>query len=66
MVAEREAAVAMVVALDVTDAASIECGLADAVSRPGGLDILLDSARVGSKDIRGMMFPKDMPQGELT
>ncbi|WP_439156358.1 SDR family NAD(P)-dependent oxidoreductase [Yoonia sp.] len=59
-VAELEAAGARIVEMDVTDAASTERGVIDAISQLGGLDILFNNAGIGSYGIQELMSPEDM------
>jgi NAD(P)-dependent dehydrogenase (short-subunit alcohol dehydrogenase family) len=59
-VAELEAAGAKIVEMDVTDAASTERGVADAILQLGGLNILFNNAGIGSYGIQELMSPKDM------
>lgn len=59
-VAELEAAGAKIVEMDVTDTASTERGVADAISQLGGLDILFNNAGIGSYGIQELMSPEDM------
>jgi NAD(P)-dependent dehydrogenase (short-subunit alcohol dehydrogenase family) len=59
-VAELEAAGAKIIEMDVTDAASTERGVADAISQLGGLDILFNNAGIGSYGIQELMSPEDM------
>jgi NAD(P)-dependent dehydrogenase (short-subunit alcohol dehydrogenase family) len=59
-VAELEAEGAKIVEMDVTDAASTERGVADAISQLGGLDILFNNAGIGSYGIQELMSPEDM------
>jgi len=59
-VAELEAAGAKIVEMDVTDAASTDRGVADAISQLGGLDILFNNAGIGSYGIQEFMSPDDM------
>ena len=59
-VAELEAAGAKIVEMDVTDAASTERGVAEAISQLGGLDILFNNAGIGSYGIQELMSPEDM------
>ena len=59
-VAELEAAGAKIVEMDVTDAASTERGVAEAISQIGGLDILFNNAGIGSYGIQELMSPEDM------
>jgi NAD(P)-dependent dehydrogenase (short-subunit alcohol dehydrogenase family) len=59
-VAALEAAGAKIVQMDVTDTASTERGVADAISQLGGLDILFNNAGIGSYGIQELMSPEDM------
>lgn len=59
-VAELEAAGARIVEMDVTDTASTERGVSDAISQLGGLDILFNNAGIGSYGIQELMSPEDM------
>lgn len=59
-VAELEASGAAVVEMDVTDADSTERGVAEAVSRLGGLDVLFNNAGIGSYGIQELMSPEAM------
>lgn len=59
-VAELEGAGAKIVEMDVTDAASTERGVAEAISQLGGLDILFNNAGIGSYGIQELMSPEDM------
>jgi NAD(P)-dependent dehydrogenase (short-subunit alcohol dehydrogenase family) len=59
-VAELEAAGAKIVEMDVTDTASTERGVSDAISQLGGLDILFNNAGIGSYGIQELMSPEDM------
>jgi NAD(P)-dependent dehydrogenase (short-subunit alcohol dehydrogenase family) len=59
-VAELEAAGAKIVEMDVTDAASTERGVADAISQLGGFDILFNNAGIGSYGIQELMSPEEM------
>lgn len=59
-VAELEDVGAKIVEMDVTDAASTERGVADAISQLGGLDILFNNAGIGSYGIQELMSPEDM------
>jgi NAD(P)-dependent dehydrogenase (short-subunit alcohol dehydrogenase family) len=59
-VAELEAAGARVVEMDVTDTASAEHGVAEAIAGMGGLDILFNNAGIGSYGIQELMSPEDM------
>jgi NAD(P)-dependent dehydrogenase (short-subunit alcohol dehydrogenase family) len=59
-VADLEAAGAKIVEMDVTDSASTERGVADAISQLVGLDILFNNAGIGSYGIQELMSPEDM------
>ncbi|MFB9151073.1 SDR family oxidoreductase [Roseovarius ramblicola] len=59
-VAELEAAGARIVAMDVTDAASTEAGVAQAIAALGGLDVLFNNAGIGAYGIQELMSPEDM------
>jgi NAD(P)-dependent dehydrogenase (short-subunit alcohol dehydrogenase family) len=59
-VAELEAAGAHVVEMDVTDVVSTERGVAEAIDRLGGLDILFNNAGIGAYGIQELMAPGDM------
>lgn len=59
-VAELEAAGARIVEMDVTDTASTEAGLAEALAALGGLDVLFNNAGIGSYGIQELMSPEDM------
>ncbi|TXH67496.1 MAG: SDR family NAD(P)-dependent oxidoreductase [Thiothrix sp.] len=59
-VAELEAAGAKIVAMDVTDTASTERGVSEAIALLGGLDILFNNAGIGSYGIQELMSPEDM------
>lgn len=59
-VAELEAAGAVIVEMDVTDAASTERGVAEATVGLGGLDILFNNAGIGAYGIQELMSPEDM------
>ena len=59
-VAELEAAGARVVEMDVTNTASTEAGVAEAISALGGLDVLFNNAGIGSYGIQELMSPEDM------
>lgn len=59
-VAELEAAGAVIVEMDVTDAASTDQGVAKAIEGLGGLDVLFNNAGVGSYGIQELMSPEDM------
>jgi NAD(P)-dependent dehydrogenase (short-subunit alcohol dehydrogenase family) len=55
-----EAAGATVVEMDVTDTASTENGMAEAIARLGGLEVLFNNAGIGSYGIQELMSPEDM------
>ena len=59
-VAELEAAGARIVEMDVTDTASTEAGVAQAIAGLGGLDVLFNNAGIGSYGIQELMSPEDM------
>lgn len=59
-VAELEATGACIVEMDVTDTASTERGVTDAIEMLGGLDILFNNAGIGSYGIQELMLPEDM------
>lgn len=59
-VAELEAAGAILIEMDVTDTASTEAGIAEAIAQLGGLDILFNNAGVGAHGIQELMAPEDM------
>ena len=59
-VAELEAEGASIVEMDVTDAASTERGVAEAIAQLGGLDVLFNNAGIGSYGIQELMSPEDM------
>lgn len=59
-VAQLEAAGARIVEMDVTDTASTDAGLAQAVATLGGLDVLFNNAGVGSQGIQELMSPEEM------
>ena len=46
--------------MDVTDNASAEAGVADAISALNGLDVLFNNAGIGSYGIQELMSPEDM------
>lgn len=60
VVAELEAAGAHIVEMDVTDTASTEQGVAEAIARLGGLDVLFNNAGIGSYGIQELMSPEAM------
>lgn len=59
-VAELEAAGAQIVEMDVTDTASTEAGVAEAIAALGVLDVLFNNAGIGSYGIQELMSPEDM------
>ncbi|RVT86642.1 SDR family oxidoreductase [Rhodobacteraceae bacterium CCMM004] len=59
-VAELEAAGAAIVEMDVTDTASTDRGISEAIERLGGLDVLFNNAGIGSYGIQELMSPEDM------
>ncbi len=59
-VAELEAAGASIVEMDVTDTASAERGMAQAIAHLGGIDVLFNNAGIGSYGIQELMSPEDM------
>lgn len=59
-VAELEAAGASIVEMDVTDTASTERGVAEAIAHLDGIDILFNNAGIGSYGIQELMSPEDM------
>lgn len=59
-VAELEAAGARIVEMDVTETASTERGVAEAIATLGGVDVLFNNAGVGSYGIQELMSPEDM------
>ena len=59
-VAELEAAGARIVEMDVTDSASTDAGVAEAIAALGGLDVLFNNAGIGSYGIQELMSPDDM------
>jgi NAD(P)-dependent dehydrogenase (short-subunit alcohol dehydrogenase family) len=59
-VAELEAAGTRIVEMDVTDTASTEDGVAEAIAALGGLDVLFNNAGIGSYGIQELMSPEDM------
>ncbi len=59
-VAELEAAGALIVAMDVTDTASTERGVAQAIAHLTGIDVLFSNAGIGSYGIQELMTPEDM------
>lgn len=59
-VVELETAGASIIEMDVTDTASTERGVADAIERLGGLDVLFNNAGIGAYGIQELMSPEDM------
>ncbi|MEP4547258.1 MAG: SDR family NAD(P)-dependent oxidoreductase [Saccharospirillum sp.] len=59
-VAMLEAEGAHIVEMDVTDAASTEAGVAEAIAALGGLDVLFNNAGIGAYGIQELMSPEDM------
>ena len=59
-VAELEAAGASIVEMDVTDTASTERGVAEAIEQLGGIDVLFNNAGIGSYGIQELMSAEDM------
>lgn len=58
--AALEAEGARIVEMDVTDTASTEAGVADAIAALGGLDVLFNNAGIGAYGIQELMSPEDM------
>lgn len=59
-VADLEAAGVRIVEMDVTDTASTESGVADAIDELGGMDVLFNNAGIGSYGIQELMSPEDV------
>jgi NAD(P)-dependent dehydrogenase (short-subunit alcohol dehydrogenase family) len=59
-VVELEAAGAQIVQMDVTDSASTDAGVAEAIAALGGLDVLFNNAGIGSYGIQELMSPDEM------
>jgi NAD(P)-dependent dehydrogenase (short-subunit alcohol dehydrogenase family) len=59
-VAKLEVAGARIVEMDVTDTASTERGISDAIAALDGLDVLFNNAGIGSYGIQELMSPEDM------
>ena len=59
-VAELEAAGASIVEMDVTDIASTERGVGEAIEQLSGIDVLFNNAGIGSYGIQELMSPEDM------
>lgn len=55
-----EAAGTQIVEMDVTDTASTDAGVAQAIATLGGLDVLFNNAGIGSYGIQELMSPEDM------
>ncbi len=51
---------AHIVTMDVTDTASTEAGMADAIAALDGLDVLFNNAGIGAYGIQELMTPEDM------
>jgi NAD(P)-dependent dehydrogenase (short-subunit alcohol dehydrogenase family) len=60
IVAALETDGAQIVEMDVTDTASTEAGVADAIAALGGLDVLFNNAGIGAYGIQELMSPEDM------
>lgn len=59
-VAALEAEGAQIVEMDVTETASAEAGVAEAITALDGLDVLFNNAGIGAYGIQELMSPKDM------
>jgi NAD(P)-dependent dehydrogenase (short-subunit alcohol dehydrogenase family) len=59
-VKELEAAGAFIIAMDVSDTASTERGVAEAIAHLGGIDVLFNNAGIGSYGIQELMSPEEM------
>lgn len=59
-IAALESEGARIVEMDVTDSASTETGVADAITALGGLDVLFNNAGIGAYGIQELMSPQDM------
>lgn len=59
-VGELETAGARIVEMDVTDTASCDAGVCDAIAALRGLDVLFNNAGIGSYGIQELMSPEDM------
>ncbi len=60
IIAALEAEGARIVEMDVTDTASTESGVAEAIAVLGGLDVLFNNAGIGAYGIQELMSPEDM------
>ncbi len=60
IVAALETDGAQIVEMDVTDTASTEASVADAIAALGGLDVLFNNAGIGAYGIQELMSPEDM------
>ncbi len=60
VIAALEAAGAVIVEMDVTNSASTEQGVQQAISALGGMDVLFNNAGIGSYGIQELMSPEDM------
>lgn len=59
-VAALEAEGAQIVEMDVTETASAEAGVTEAITALDGLDVLFNNAGIGAYGIQELMSPKDM------
>ena len=59
-IVELEAAGTQIVEMDVTDTASTEAGVSNAIAALDGLDVLFNNAGIGSQGIQELMSPEDM------
>jgi NAD(P)-dependent dehydrogenase (short-subunit alcohol dehydrogenase family) len=59
-IAQLEAAGARIVEMDVTDTASTERRVGEAIAALGGLDVLFNNAGIGAYGIQELMSPEDM------
>lgn len=59
-VAALEAEGAQIVEMDVTETASAEAGVAEAITALDGLDVLFNNAGIGAYGIQELMSPEDM------
>ncbi len=59
-VADLEALGTQIVEMDVTDTASTDAGVADAITAMNGLEVLFNNAGIGSYGIQELMSPEDM------
>lgn len=60
IIAALEAEGTHIVEMDVTDTASTEAGVADAITALRGLDVLFNNAGIGAYGIQELMAPEDM------